>query len=942
MAVLLLLTMLFVPYSHGNTSNTVCFSTQWPQELSELKPDPSVRFGKLPNGFRYVIKHNETPPDRVAIYLNVRVGSIYEKDNERGYAHYLEHMVFNGTTHFPPGKLIEYFQKIGMNYGADTNAYTTFETTVYTIVLPKGDVEEVEKGLLVMSDYVQGALLLPEEVDRERGVILSEKLARDSVEYRTLVATNIKALQGTLLADRQPIGKEKNLQEADSNRLRAFYDRWYRPDNMVLVIVGDVEVSKIEDVLRKRFNDLQPRSPKPLCPDMGGLTQKRVHSFYYYEPQAGKTQVAIGSYWNTEQQNDSFDLQVEHLREYLATSILQKRLEKIAEKEVGLLRDPRVYAGELTDTIRYSGISASTSKSKWHDLMSLLETTLRQAITYGVTNQELELAKKDVLAYLEEQVVTEDSRKSTHLVREILYTINNNRVFQSPQQEQRLFSSAISAFTAEDLKKSLINLFNRSERLIEVTGNAKITDASPEQYILTLYNKSKASPVHEYSTVQPIQFPYLFPEQNPLKPLQVKEYKDIDVHSYIYGNDTVLFYKKSEFEKNQVSVQIRFGPGQRGEPVPGMAMLGETVVDDSGTAKLTNSQLAEVLTGSSITHSFSIDKSQFSLSGKSLTGEVELLFDTLFALLRDPGIREEVYQNTMARVEQVYKAMSSEVRGSEALYVEPFMAGGNTLFGMIPLENVRKIHFSQIQNWILPIFANAQLEISVVGDVEEKAIVDLVGKYFAILPPGKKVIYKNVSVEFPKGVKRTFTIESDLDKTLLAIAWRTQGFKDIVTVRRLNMLADIFEERIRLAVREKLGASYSPVVYHSASRFIPEYGMLYVRIITDVIHVEEVEKVVRSISRDLTTSGVTEEELVNVKRPTLTSLKDMTSTNSYWLNTVLSGATLYPEQLLWPTTIMDDYKAITAPELSVLAEKYLKPTNAATAVVSPDNDKNKN
>ena len=161
----------------------------WPHEKSDLEPDPALLFGRLENGFRYVLMHNRNPENRVSMHLNVQAGSMQETDEQQGLAHYLEHMLFNGSEHFAPGELVKYFQSIGMQFGADANAHTGFFETVYDIFLPAGDRENLEKGLLVMRDYAGGALLLQEEVDRERKIILSEKRSRDSAAYRTFVAT---------------------------------------------------------------------------------------------------------------------------------------------------------------------------------------------------------------------------------------------------------------------------------------------------------------------------------------------------------------------------------------------------------------------------------------------------------------------------------------------------------------------------------------------------------------------------------------------------------------------------------------------------------------------------------------------------------------------------------------------------------------------------------
>ncbi|MFN2355401.1 MAG: M16 family metallopeptidase, partial [Desulfopila sp.] len=513
---------------HGGAQQHECFSTLWPHERSDLAPDPSVRFSRLENGFRYAVKENETPRDRVAMYLTIPVGSIHERQSERGYAHYLEHMLFNGTTHFPPGKLVEYFQSIGMKFGADINAYTSYDETVYTIVLPKGDIEEIEQGLVVMSDYARGALLLEAEVDRERGVILAEKLARDSIEYRTRVATRKNALRGTLLAERQPIGVRKTILSATGESLRAFYDRWYRPDNMTLVIVGDMQVEKVEKAIRRSFDDMKSRAAMPQCPGFGTLEKRGLHGFYYHESEAGNTRISIESHWNKKAEDDSYALQLRKLRHYIATSIVEKRLSKIAEEKVGLLSQPRVYAGDLVDRIGYAGLSATTSPDGWQDLVAVLENTLRQAITHGVRQEERDLMVQEVVAYYTSQSQKAKSRQSTRLARRMVRSINDNRVFQSPQQEEELFVEAAQSLTVEDINATLRRLFERSERLVEITGNVDIAAADPEQKIVQVYTQEQKQPVVSYVKREQAKFPFIEGAGEPAVPIRHVVHQDID------------------------------------------------------------------------------------------------------------------------------------------------------------------------------------------------------------------------------------------------------------------------------------------------------------------------------------------------------------------------------------------------------------------------------
>lgn len=920
---------------HGGSEELECFSTQWPHEKSDLAPDPSVRFGRLENGFGYAIKKNETPRDRVAMYLAIPVGSIHEQESERGYAHYLEHMLFNGTTHFPPGKMVEYFQSIGMQFGADINAYTSYDETVYTIVLPKGDIEEIEEGLVVMSDYARGALLLESEVERERGVILAEKLARDSIEYRTRVATRKNALRGTLLADRQPIGTRQTILSATGKSLRAFYDRWYRPDNMTLVVVGDMQVEEVEKAIRRSFGDMKSRAKLQQCPDFGTLEKRGLHGFYYHEPEAGNTRVSIESHWNKKPEDDSSALQLRKLRHYIATSIVEKRLSKIAEEKVGLLSRPRVYAGNLLDRIGYAGLSATTSPDGWQDLVAVLENTLRKAITYGVRPEERDLAVQEVRAYYTSQSQKAKSRQSARLARQMVRNINDNRVFQSPRQEEELFAETARSLTVEDINATLRRLFERSERLVEITGNVDIAAANPQQKIVQVYTKAHNQPVISYVKQEQAKFPSIDTAQEAVSPIRHIVHQDIEAETYYFEGGVVLNLKKTDFKDNETRIRLEFGPGQRGEPAPGMAMVAESVINGSGSKTLTASQMEEVLAGSSVDYTFSIDTSRFSLSGTSLSDEVELLAQTLHTVLLEPGMRESIYENTMVRYKQMYAAMESDISGAEALYVRPFYAGGNDLFGMPPLEDVTRVRLESIRDWIAPLFRNSAPEISVVGDFDKDHVLEVLSRYFGSLSKDQKIVLPQESITFPAGLKRTFDIDSKLEQTLLTMAWQTTGFDDIHTVRRLNMLASVFEERLRLAVREKLGATYSPVVYNSSSRFIPDYGMMYVRIVLDGEMTAAIEKTVTEIAADLAANGVDEEELLRVRKPTMTSLKDMVRTNRYWLNTVLAGSTLYPEQLQWPTTILEDHAAITASDLSRLAQRYLEPSRAGVAIVTP-------
>ena len=229
----------------------------WAHEESDLKPDQAVHWGVLENGMRYAIMPNGEPPGRVSLRFLIEAGSLMERDDEKGLAHFLEHMAFNGSRNFESGELVEYLQRLGMSFGADTNAHTSWKETVYYLELPRNDEETLDEGLRVFRDYADGLLLEEEEIDRERGVILSEKRSRDSAEFRIFKKEIAFLLPDALLSQRLPIGEESVLEELNEKDFRRFYRKWYTSRRMALVAVGDVDPSAIEKQIGEHFSTLK-------------------------------------------------------------------------------------------------------------------------------------------------------------------------------------------------------------------------------------------------------------------------------------------------------------------------------------------------------------------------------------------------------------------------------------------------------------------------------------------------------------------------------------------------------------------------------------------------------------------------------------------------------------------------------------------------------------
>jgi zinc protease len=913
-----------------------CVSRGWPHDRSDLRPDPAVHFGILDNGLRYVILPNREPADRVGLYLNIQAGSLHESDSQRGYAHFLEHMLFNGTENYPPGTLVEYFQSIGMGFGSDTNAHTNFDETVYRLLLPDGSEKNLREGLLVMADYARGALLLESEVERERGIILAEKRSRDSAGYRLYEKRMRFSFAGTRVAERFPIGTEEALRKADAASLRSFYDSWYRPENMILVVVGDVESERAEKLIGERFQSLAAPAGQPECYVLGTVDEEGERFLYVHEPEIGSTELTVSTNWNSDPEIDSVARQQVEMKKYIAASLLQNRLEQLVREPRSPLTKAYSYSGNFLERIGYATVTVTVDGERWEEGLELVGTSLRQAMEHGFSFRELTRVKKEITARLEKEVQTASGRDSRKIASDIIETLNSNKVFLSPKQELEFYGPVVESMTLDEANTLFREMWSHDNRKVLVAGTAVITgDHSPEERVRQVYAQALEKKPAPWQERDAVAFPYLpVPDVAPTAPV-IERFAAIDLHRYTFAGGTVLHVKKTAFKPNEVLVEVHFGAGRRSEEIPGLSMLAEPVVNESGVGRLTRNELEDALAGHNLQVSFIIGEESFSLTGSGLSSELELLLQLIRTRLLDPAFRDDAYQLSRERISQMYEQMSSSVEGQMRLRGERFLAGDNPHYGMPPVEEFNQLTLDQVRQWLLPIFAGAPLEVSVVGDVDSAQAADLVGKYFGVLDRRHEPAFSSPPAAFPTGQRFAEKVVSQVDKALVTVAWPTDDFWDIARTRRLNILSAVFADRLRVEIREKLGAVYSPQVYNHSSRTEPGYGVLRAMLTVDPEQAEEVAAKVREVGEIMAREGVSEAELTRALEPSLTSIKDMKQTNRYWMDSVMTLSSRHPRQLEWPLTIQEDFASITAPEISEFAARYLKPEVSAEIIFMP-------
>jgi len=915
---------------------------RWPHEKSELLPDPSLVFGRLTNGFRYVLMENHKPKDRVSMHLNVQVGSMYETDGQQGLAHFLEHMLFCGSAHFKPGELVRYFQSIGMKFGPDANAHTGYYETVYDILLPQGSRESLENGLTVLKDFADSALLLESEIDRERRVVLAEKRTRDSASYRTFVSTMKFEFPEAKISKRFPIGMEDIIKNADQKLFKEFYDTWYRPEKMILVMVGDFDAGTSALLIEKKFSPLSARAPARQGPDIGEINHNGVKAFYHFEKETGKTTVSIEVVKKVMQEPDSLDFQRKLLVQDIADRIVQNRLDLLVSKSDTPFTSASIRSGVFMGQIEFAGITAKSSPENWEKSLLLVEQNLRKALKYGFTKSELERVKKDFLSDMDKALNKAPTRDSRALAREIIRDLNTGMVSMSPEQKKNLFAPVIDSLTLKDVHDLFIKLWKPEHRLVLVTGNAELgaDGADTEELILAAFNKSGSMEVLRPVKMKTVIFPYLPEPVNKGRIIKKKVISDLGIVQVDFENGVRLNLKKTDFEADEVLVNLFFGSGRSVEPLnrPGLAALSREVINESGLGALDRDEIERAMAGKNTNVIFGVGEDSFFLRGKTVSKEVRLLFQLLYAHLTDPGYREDAYKLAMERFKQKYLKLSSSIDGAMLLTGKRFLAGGDSRFGLPPYGTFKNLTLDHVKSWLNAPLRHDKLEVSVVGDFDIDSIIEIVSKYFGSLPQRQNshVDKKSDLPKFPVAQSLEINVATKIPKGLVVVAYPTEDLWNIHRTRLFSVLADILTDRLRERIREKLGAAYSFVVYNRASRAYPGYGLLQTFVHAAPEDINMIISEIKKVVSDLAETGPDNDELRRAAGPTLTGIKDMMQSNYYWLNTVVSGSIKHPLQLEWSRTIMDDYASITKGELSILAKKYLDNDKAAVIIIKPE------
>lgn len=907
----------------------------WPHDIADLKPDASVRYGVLANGMRYAILRNTQPAGVVALRLRVAAGALQETDEQRGLAHFLEHMAFNGSKNVPEGEMIKILERKGLAFGPDTNAYTSFGETVYMLDLPKNDASTVDTGLMLMRETADRLTISEEAVQREKGVILSEERARDTPEFRATKARFGFWLKGQRLPERFPIGTIETIKAADSAKITDYYRKYYRPERAMFVISGDVDVAEVEAKIRTQFSDWSQPGPAGVDPALGAVAPRAREAAVHVEP-SGPTSVTLTYTSAPDTTIDARAKRIRDTRRALAFDVVNRRLQKIARGAAPPFVAASVYRTDLEKTATLAGLSVSTQPGGWEKGLSAAEQTLRQAVQFGVQQAEIDREIRETEAALVSAVTGADTRDTRSLASALAQAFDERLVFTHPKDDLALFQEAVKGFDAATASALLKESVAGQGPLLFLATPQPVEPAA----LAAAYDRSAATPVVAPAAAVAADWPYA---QFGAPGAVVTRTRDaaIETDFLTFANGVRLTIKRTPFEKGAIGVTVRFAGGLLAVPQApkGLAWAAPFAFPEGGLGKLDREGLDLATVGKVLGAGFGFDEDAIALSGSTRAEDMALQLQVLAAYAADPGWRGEGLARLQTAAENQFASIEANpgrVLGRDAPAI---LRSGDGRFSFPTLADARALKMDDIRAVVAPLLASAPIEITIVGDVEPKDAEAAVAATFGALPPRAKAWTPPKGadvVRFPasRPAPIALTHRGRADQAVGYVAFKSFDARDTRKVRAQRLARQLMRLRLTEEVRERLGASYSPSAGDFASDAFPDFGFFSATAETPPAQVPEFFRIVDEIAAELRAGEFDDDLIARAREPLVDQAQTSERTNDYWL-AVLSDAQTNPRTVPAIKSRIADLQSISKAEIVAVANEVLQPSRMVRIQVMP-------
>lgn len=904
---------------------------------------PGVITGKLENGMKYFILPNQKPENKVELRLAVNAGSMQESEEQLGLAHFCEHMAFNGTEHFKKNELVDYLQSAGVKFGAHLNAYTSFDETVYMLSLPTEDEDLIKKGFLVLQDWAHNLLFDPEEVDKERGVVLEEYRLGLGADKRMMENYLPIVFKDSRYAERLPIGKEEILKNFDHETIKRFYRDWYRPDLMAVIVIGDIDPSKAESYICENMADI---------PTNNALNLKEIYPIPDHEeilvsvnsdPEAVYNQVSL--YFKMKGKREvkgTVEEFKESLRYRLIFDIINERIDIRTQKGGSPISYGWVSMGEMWGARSKTAIQASAlvSNEKFSESIELLYGELLRAKIHGFSEGELNRAKDRLLNAYENQVKEMDKTPSNRLSYGLVDHFLTGQPFPDPNWKLDFATMTFDETNPIELKQYLEKVEFDKNAVVLVTGSEKSRPAMPEEpSILGLIQRVLNEPVDAPEPEIQVDELMETPKQRG-KVSSSKRLEAIDASEMVLSNGVRIQYKITNLKNDEIlfSAQSKGGTSLYDEGTYERIRFGLDAIRETGLGSFSRTDLDKILSGKDVRLNPYISTYEESLGGSCSPDDIELLFQMINLNFSSPRSDEEAFSVYVNRQKSMMQNMMANPSMYFSMQWEDYLYSGCNRSWRLPDEkDWANTSYKDISRVQAERFSNAaDFIFFFVGNIDPERLKDLAELYLGTLRTTvTRENYKDVACR-AKEEGGTITIEKGTEpKSTVRMLFTGKAVYSKSDDLKIELLADALSIKLTETLREEMSGVYGSGARAGLSKIPYERYSFSISFPCGPENTNALIEATKGQITKLIEQGPENKDVQKAIEAKVKEIKERQQSNGYWLNYMeLSEKLGEPaEKLMLSET---EVRSITARDLKETAAKYLS-SNPHVGILMPEN-----
>lgn len=909
----------------------------WLYRGSDVPVDDQWLFGEMKNGLRYAVRRNGVPPRQMSIRVRIDAGSLHETDREQGFAHLLEHLLFRESKYLGQAEAIATWQRLGVTFGADVNAETSPTHTAYKLDIPDIGDAKLRESFKLLSGMIREPVLNDANVAAERPIVLAEKRERGGAGERMAELTRRTFFAGQRLANRSPIGTDETLNAASGKAVKAFYDRWYRPENTVIVVAGDADPMVLAGLVEQWFGDWKGTGTPGTPPDFGdpvapagaptpeGALAPIGELAVGVEPDLPRSLTyAVMRPWRPVE--DTIVYNEGLLLDAVAQAIINRRLESRA-RGGGSFLYAQVQQDDVSRSTDATFVTFAPLSSDWQAALADVRSVIADAIATPPTQEEIdrEVAEFDVV--FANEVEQESVQAGSALADNLVNAVDIRETVAAPDVVLSVFRNMKPRLTPDAVLARTRALFEGA-----VTRSVYVTPAAGEADVgalrLALASEAVidssarlAAQTISFADLPPVGAPGAITSQAPLGVLEIEKTE--------FANGVKALTWANDAEPGRVTVRVRFGAGYRAFDAESAvyAALGEGALVGSGLGELGQNEIDRLATGRKLGFDFAIEDAVFTFTAQTRSEDVGDQLYLFAAKLGMPRWDKDPVLRAKAAAELAYNTYSTSPGGVLGRDLEYLVTGGDPRFATPDPAALKAATPEGFRAVWEPLLRQGPIEVLVFGEFDQAAVIEQLRRTFGALPPREPIAPEVASRALPfaktTGRPEVVTHRGDANQAAAVVAWPSGGgIASLRESRQLEILTQIFNNRLLEALRERAGASYSPQVFSKWPADLASGGRITALAQLEPEFVPVFFAEADKIAEDLAANPPSADELARVTEPLGQLIRRASTGNQFWLYN-LEGATQDPQRVTLLRTLLADYSQTSPEAMQFLAERYL-------------------